>query len=498
MKTTRVVTGMLALAMAASVAVGRDWVEPMKKVHARFTGQAGTVAQFGDSITITMAFFNPLQAEIKNLPKELAPAHKWLRGHVQPRCWAAWKDPAFGNNGGTTSAWGKSGIDRWLKRLNPEVALVMWGTNDTYAGPKPPQYTENMRYIIQACLDNGTVPILYTIPPVGNQAGNPRQTAHVESFVKADRQIAAEKKVPLIDFYKEIMTRRPDDFAKSLLGDNLHPSYPKDFQRDFSTEALRRSGYTLRNYLTLKAMWEVQQKVLSQVKSARTAAVEMSWKGRTFEGRPAVLIPAAKAPPKIDGVLDDACWKQSKPIEMRLLDGDTRKPTHPTRARLAASEKALYVGFRCTDPDIGQLVTRKRPHDANVWEDDSVEVFLKCGADASRQYYHVIINPDACVLDDFAGGKEWDGKIQTAVHRDKGYWSVEIVLPFSKMDLPDRARLKGAWRLNLTRSRPARGQSFTEETALSPTESTSSHVPGKFAYAWFEVFGGKIPTPATK
>ena len=36
------------------------WVEAMKKVHARFTGTNGTFAQFGDSISFTMAFWSPL------------------------------------------------------------------------------------------------------------------------------------------------------------------------------------------------------------------------------------------------------------------------------------------------------------------------------------------------------------------------------------------------------------------------------------------------------
>ena len=57
-----------AFAVAGSVAYAAapddGWVEPMKQVHARFAGQRGTVAQFGDSITITMAFFVPLQYEI--------------------------------------------------------------------------------------------------------------------------------------------------------------------------------------------------------------------------------------------------------------------------------------------------------------------------------------------------------------------------------------------------------------------------------------------------
>jgi len=47
-----------AVVMSAAALGGQgadDWVKPMKAVHARFTGQRGTVAQFGDSITITMA-----------------------------------------------------------------------------------------------------------------------------------------------------------------------------------------------------------------------------------------------------------------------------------------------------------------------------------------------------------------------------------------------------------------------------------------------------------
>ncbi|MFQ5808540.1 MAG: GDSL-type esterase/lipase family protein, partial [Armatimonadota bacterium] len=241
-----------AAATEAPAEDGDDWVEAMKPVHAKFTGQQGTVAQFGDSITITMAFFVPLQMQIKNVPEELRAAHDWIRSYVQGRCWRGWKGPQFGNQGQTTTAWAVENIGGWLEQLNPEVALVMWGTNDTHKGPMPPQYTENLRVIVQKCLDNGTIPILYTIPPRGTQANNPKWTERVESFVEAARTVAAEKRVPLIDFYEAIMSRQPTDFAKTLLGDAAHPSYPEEYRRDFSEEALRNSGYTLRNYVTLK------------------------------------------------------------------------------------------------------------------------------------------------------------------------------------------------------------------------------------------------------
>ncbi|MGB2821552.1 MAG: GDSL-type esterase/lipase family protein, partial [Phycisphaerae bacterium] len=326
------------------------WVEPMKKVHAKFTGQRGTVAQIGDSITITMAFFTPIRGQVRNLPEDLEPAHQWIRSYVQGRCWAGWKGPEWGNNGRMTSNWGAANIDGWLKKMNPEVALVMFGTNDLHAGPRPPEYDQKMRKIAQACIDNGTVPILYTIPPVANQLNDPKRTKYVETFVEAVRKLAAELKVPLIDFYKEMITRRPKDFPV-LLGDNVHPSYPKQYQRDFSDEALRNSGYTLRNYLTLKMYWQVYRQVLSQVESARTTTAETTWKGPMYEHLPALLVPRPAAAPKVNGRLDDACWKALEPIRFRLLDGNPKGPACPTWAKLAATESALFVAFHCNEPD---------------------------------------------------------------------------------------------------------------------------------------------------
>ena len=46
--------------------------------------------------------------------------------------------------------------------------------------------------------------------------------------------------------------------------------------------------------------------------------------------------------------------------------------------------------------------------------------------------------------------------------------------------------------------RPARGGQFTEESALAPTEDSSSHVPAMFGYAFLEAFGGKLPRQTGK
>jgi len=487
----------LVCALAVPAEEAEPWVEPMKAVYAKFAGQAGTVAQFGDSITITMAFFVPLQERIKNLPAGLEEAQAWARKYVQGRCWRGWKGPEFGNEGRTTTAWALQNMDGWLKKLNPEVALVMWGTNDTYQGPKPPQYTENLRAIVQKCLDNGTVPILYTIPPKGDQAGNQKATQQVETFVEAARTVAAEKKIPLIDFYKEIMTRQPTDFAKTLLGDGLHPSYPSQYQNDFSEEGLKNSGYTLRNYLTLKRYYEVYQKVLSKAQAAgpAAAATGASGKGQTYKGRPVVVIPKAAKAPMVDGKLDDECWQQTPALPYRLLDGSPDKPKYATWAKLLTTDDTLYIAVRCDEPQPGKLVSEKRARDASIWEDDSVEFFLRLGADPERDYHHLIVNPSGSYLDALGEDTDaWQSELKLAAVTGKDYWAVELAIPLRELYKPaDKEKLSGAWRLNLTRMRQTRDDQAAQESALSPTEDPSNHVPAMFAYAFFETFGGKAP-----
>jgi hypothetical protein len=57
----------LGLGLAAAQAAETPaWVEPMKEVHGKFKGTPGTFAHFGDSITVTLAFWSPLQWERRN------------------------------------------------------------------------------------------------------------------------------------------------------------------------------------------------------------------------------------------------------------------------------------------------------------------------------------------------------------------------------------------------------------------------------------------------
>ncbi len=217
-------------------------------------------------------------------------------------------------------------------------------------------------------------------------------------------------------------------------------------------------------------------------------------KGATFKGRPALLIAKPDAEPAIDGKLDDACWQKAEPLAFRLLDGSPDKPKHATVARLLATEKTLFIAIQCAETQ--PLISSKRERDDTVWEDDSIELFIKPGAEATRQYYHLAVNPDGSFYDDLErDAAAWQSHLKLATAKGKEGWTVELAIPLAELGLPkDRAAAAGPWRLNLNRTRQPRGDDVPmEESALSPTENRSSHLPGMFAYAYIEAFGGKLP-----
>jgi len=252
------------------------WVEPMKKVHARFTGVKGTFAHFGDSITVTMAFWTPLAGNPKDMSAEMARAHQLVNGYQKTECWSRWKGPEFGNNGSMTIRWAHENVGKWLAKLNPEVVLIMFGSNDV-GQMGVTEYETRTREVVARCMSNGTIVILSTMPPRSGRMEKSRQ------FAEAVRKIAREQNVPLVDYFGEILKRRPEDWDgalpkfKELPGDEyqvptliardgVHPSNPKQFAGDFSEEALRSNGYGLRNFLTVMAYAEVIEKTLQSNK----------------------------------------------------------------------------------------------------------------------------------------------------------------------------------------------------------------------------------------
>ena len=241
------------------------WARNARAIHGSFTGSPGTLALFGDSITESRAFWAPLAEERQPAPPAIEAAFARVKARLRPECWSEWRGEAYGNAAATTVAWARQNVDRWLEALNPEVALIMFGSNDL-PNRDPRGFRKSFTEVAEACIKRGTIPMLSTLPP---RSGLAKEAATFSGVVRA---VAAELDVPLIDYHAEILTRRPNDWDGTaaatpggdpyevltlISGDGVHPSNPARYFKDYSDEALRTSGFGLRTAQALLAYDEV-------------------------------------------------------------------------------------------------------------------------------------------------------------------------------------------------------------------------------------------------
>ena len=249
-----------------------DYTEAMKKVHANFKGTPGTLLMLGDSITAAREFWSPLKEPGKNMSPQMQKDYDLVKSYMKDECWT-WKGAKYANEGGKDSKWLLENTDRWLKEYKPEVVVLLIGSNDMDLRVAPEQgwkdWEQNLTEVTKKCLDNGTVVILCTIPP--------RASRRCDVYNERVLKLAAALKLPVTDFFGQILTRRPDDWDGSaakfkqyerfdtptlICGDGEHASCPKNLANDYSAEALNTSGNNLRTYLTLTTYADVLRKVV--------------------------------------------------------------------------------------------------------------------------------------------------------------------------------------------------------------------------------------------
>lgn len=258
---------------AKLIAEDWDYAPAMKMVAKKFTGTEGVVVHFGDSITHANPYSQWARSG-KGKTKEDEEICKWMHTGKQNDL-DGWYLCSVDKPGGRSeTAAGGMRIDQFLKgghnglpslaqllkKYNPQIAVLMLGTNDASAGIKLADYERDMEKGVDLILANGTICILSTIPP------HPGRIELAKSYNVALRQIAKAKKIPLIDYEKEILKRQPDNWNGTLLGKNdVHPTAGKGDIKSSSEpteENLKNSGYLLRGWLSVQKIAEVKKKVL--------------------------------------------------------------------------------------------------------------------------------------------------------------------------------------------------------------------------------------------
>src|SRR5262245_5031254 len=136
-----------------------------------------------------------------------------------------------------------------------------------------------------------------------------------------------------------------------------------------------------------------------------------------------------------------AAWEAVPELNLRRAQ-DGGDPLYPTRVRLPEDGARLFVRFDCADPDVWATHTE---HDAPLWEEEVVEIFLAGGGEVPTAYFEIEVNPLGALFD--AKVLNPDGRratmrvdlgwnppgLRARVIRDAPTgWTAEIALPWAE------------------------------------------------------------------
>jgi len=155
--------------------------------------RAGWVFMFGDSLTGATSYRVQCEAHLGRYRVEATGRAGWRSGQ------------------------GRKVIDADLQRQNPQVCLILYGTNNSKSAKAIETAMDDMMYMAKACEKRGTVPIVGTIPPRGfkDPASKPEANYNA-ALIKTCR----DNKVPIAYLF-ETFQLKPDR-RKLLASDGVH------------------------------------------------------------------------------------------------------------------------------------------------------------------------------------------------------------------------------------------------------------------------------------
>jgi len=175
-----------------------------------------------------------------------------------------------------------------------------------------------------------------------------------------------------------------------------------------------------------------------------------------------LAIPHSKEAIQIDGVLDDAIWRNALAVQLRYetYPRENQTPEVETIAYLVENGDQLLIAFDARDPDPSSIRAYLRDRDS-AFNDDFVGVVLDTFND-QRRAFEFFVNPLGVQMDlinDQVNGNEstsWDAIWDSAGQVNERGFAAEIAIPFSQLRFP-RTDGDQTWGIDMLRFRP-RGQ----------------------------------------
>ncbi len=194
--------------------------------------------------------------------------------------------------------------------------------------------------------------------------------------------------------------------------------------------------------------------------------------------RPGTEVPRREGVVTIDGILDESAWEQAAQLKV-VANIATGPGAPPTEVRLCWDDEALYVAARCGIPaGVALQAPQRGRDDAELQQDEGIQVFLDPGRTA-QHYAYFVISASGQVYDSLNSlvgegtihsSAGWNVDVTTAVTVTEGEYLLEARLPFREIaPVPQPGEV---WEGNFARVQPV-------EAVWSHTMG-GVHVPARF------------------
>ncbi len=161
---------------------------------------------------------------------------------------------------------------------------------------------------------------------------------------------------------------------------------------------------------------------------------------------------------KIDGVLDEAVWKDKEVatdfIEFQPNNGKKESTQSPTLVKVLFDETSIYFGIELFESQMDSLNTRLSNRDSFGESEDWVLLALNPFND-QQQYFEFGVTAAGVQFDAFgtqSSGEDfsWNAIWDSAVKVEENRWVVEIQLPYSALRFPKE--YDKSWSFNVVRN----------------------------------------------
>lgn len=169
--------------------------------------------------------------------------------------------------------------------------------------------------------------------------------------------------------------------------------------------------------------------------------------------QPIAFIQKTTQAPKIDGKLNDPCWKKATLLDPFRNTYTGIKADDQTEVYLCYDQDNIYIGILAHEPHLDRLLGRPQGKKKDVYSGDEMEIFIAPTGDL-KTYYQFCVGPKHGQRYDGKTGMgkkyhaEWDSKV--VLNPDQKNYVMEFKIPAKAIEQKEIADQQ-LWQFNMAR-----------------------------------------------